>query len=93
MRTRGAIATTNASHAPTCTPRVSVASEEQLVNALNDYTRFEWLFLQQRGRWGHYGVIHGANEFLVRYAKDWEVVYYTFGPYDAGGDLGLRRLR
>ena len=40
-----------------------------------------------------YGVMHAANEFLVRYGEDWEVAYYTFGPTDSGGDLGLRRLR
>ena len=61
--------------------------------ALNDYYRFEWQFLGERGRWGAYGVVHAANEFLVRYGKDWEVAYYTFGPTDSGGDLGLRRLR
>ena len=61
--------------------------------ALNDYYRFEWQFLGDRGRWGSYGVMHAANEFLVRYGEDWEVAYYTFGPTDSGGDLGLRRLR
>ena len=63
------------------------------IMALNDYYRFEWQFLGERGRWGAYGVMHAANEFLVRYGKDWEVAYYTFGPTDSGGDLGLRRLR
>lgn len=63
------------------------------IMALNDYYRFEWQFLGERGRWGAYGVMHAANEFLVRYSKDWEVAYYTFGPTDSGGDLGLRRLR
>ena len=32
--------------------------------ALNDYYRFEWQFLAERGRWGHYGIMHAANEYV-----------------------------
>lgn len=61
--------------------------------ALNDYYRFEWQFLAQRGRWGAYGVIHAANEFIMRYQPDWELAYVTFGPAGEMGDFGMRRVR
>lgn len=61
--------------------------------ALNDYYRFEWQFLAAKGRWGAYGVVHAANEFLVRYQTDWELAYLTFGPEGEVGDFGMRRIR
>ena len=60
---------------------------------LNDYYFFETDFLAKSGRWGVYGVMHAANEFLLRYAPDWEVVYYALGRGGNGGDLGMRRIR
>ena len=66
------------------------------IMAFNDYYRFEYGFLARKGRWGSYGVPHTVNEFVVRYAGDWEVAYYTL-PGDNGGgdggDFGLRRVR
>ena len=50
-------------------------------------------FLPTRGRWGVYGIVHAANEFLVRYQPDWELVYLTLDPKGATGDVGFRRLR
>jgi len=61
---------------------------------LNDYYVFETMFLgipvgQPRGaRWGTYGVIHAANEFILRYK--WELVYMTLHPRNEP-DLAIRR--
>ena len=66
------------------------------IMAFNDYYRFEYGFLARKGRWGHYGVPHTVNEFLIRYAGDWEVAYYTLPAENGGGDGGdfaLRRVR
>ena len=59
---------------------------------VNDYHLFETVFLPTRGRWGVYGVMHAANEFLLRYSPDWEIAYYTFAGAGNGGDLAMRRL-
>lgn len=61
---------------------------------LNDYYVFESLFLgvlqgqARSGRWGTYGVIHAANEFILRYK--WELVYLTLHQRNEP-DLAIRR--
>jgi len=47
----------------------------------------------ERGRFGTYGVIYVVNELLARHAGAFSVVYFAFGPDDAGGDIAIRRLR
>mmetsp|Transcript_4636 Transcript_4636/g.12343 ORF Transcript_4636/g.12343 Transcript_4636/m.12343 type:complete len:260 (-) Transcript_4636:489-1268(-) len=59
---------------------------------MNDYLVFETQFFAQRGRWGVYGVVHAVNEFMQRYKRDWEVVYYAFEEHNFG-DFAIRRLR
>lgn len=59
------------------------------VMVINDYYVFETLFLGgPKGRWGTYGVIHAANEFILRY--DWELVYMTLHARNEP-DLAIRR--
>ena len=62
---------------------------------LNDYYLMETLFMgwdnpadRRSGRWGVYGVIHAANEFILRYK--WELVYITLHPRNEP-DLAIRR--
>jgi len=72
-------------------PKVKVGG----LMVLNDYYLFETAFFAQRGRWGVYGIIHAAHEFLARYDSAWEVAYLTMSPLAGGNqaDLGLRRVR
>jgi len=55
---------------------------------LNDYYMFENIFLANKGRWGVYGVIHAANEFLLRH--NWELAYMTLHNRNEP-DLAIRR--
>ena len=63
---------------------------------LNDYYLMETLFMgwprqasvAHAGRWGVYGVIHAANEFILRY--QWELVYMTLHPRNEP-DIAIRR--
>lgn len=59
---------------------------------LNDFFFFEYSFLLPRGRYGVYGVIHAAYEFLRRYEGEWEVAYYALADLNHG-DFAMRRVR
>ena len=60
--------------------------------ALNDYYRFEWEFLAQRGRWGAYGIVHATNEFLARYRGSFEVCRRLSGSDASRGAAHTRRF-
>lgn len=59
---------------------------------MNDFYLFETEFLADRGRWGVYGIIHAAYEFLNRHSDEWEVAYYALGTTNHG-DFAIRRLK